>query len=109
MKPMVNIVVFIIRFIENMFGSCDIGLKNKITDSVFIIKMFEYSARKNRANIPLAYSTLKPDTSSDSPSVRSKGVRFVSASVETNHIIASGQDISTSHVFSWVFKNSCIV
>lgn len=106
---MVSIVVFIMRFIENVFGSYDAGLKNKITDSVFIIKIFEYSARKNMANIPLAYSTLKPDTNSDSPSVRSNGVRFVSASVDTNHIMARGQDINISHVFSWVFKKSCIV
>lgn len=39
----------------------------------FIIIMFMYSAIKNRANGPAAYSMLKPDTSSDSPSMRSKG------------------------------------
>jgi hypothetical protein len=33
---------------------------------------------------------LNPDTSSDWPLVRSKGVRFVSANVEINLIIASG-------------------
>lgn len=57
---------------------------------VFINMMFVYSAKKNRANGPAAYSTLNPDTSSDSPSVRSKGARFVSASVEVYHIIARG-------------------
>ena len=41
-----------------------------------------YSAMKNRANGPAAYSTLKPETNSDSPSVKSKGARFVSARVE---------------------------
>lgn len=50
-----------------------------------------YSARKNSANGPAAYSTLKPETSSDSPSVKSKGARLVSANVEMNHIIARGQ------------------
>lgn len=50
-----------------------------------------YSARKKRAKGPAAYSTLKPDTSSDSPSVRSKGARLVSARVEMYHIIARGQ------------------
>ena len=40
---------------------------------IFIMIMFVYSAMKNRANGPVAYSTLKPDTSSDSPSVRSNG------------------------------------
>lgn len=59
--------------------------------SVFISMMLAYSARKNRANGPAAYSTLNPETSSDSPSVRSKGARFVSASVEMYHIIANGQ------------------
>lgn len=60
--------------------------------SAFISMMFAYSARKNKANGPAAYSTLKPDTSSDSPSVRSNGARFVSASVEIYHIIARGQE-----------------
>ena len=87
---MVNMVVFVIKFIGNVVGSYGVGLKKRITDSVFMIKIFEYSARKNMANIPLAYSTLKPDTNSDSPSVRSNGVRFVSASVDTNHIMARG-------------------
>jgi len=58
---------------------------------VFIRRMFAYSARKNRAKGPPAYSTLKPETSSDSPSVRSKGARFVSARVEMYHIAARGQ------------------
>ena len=53
--------------------------------------MLVYSAIKNNANGPAAYSTLNPDTNSDSPSVRSKGARFVSARVEINHIMAMGQ------------------
>jgi len=36
-----------------------------------------YSARKNNANPILAYSTLKPETSSDSASGKSKGALFV--------------------------------
>lgn len=62
-----------------------------MTVNVFISMMFAYSARKNRANGPAAYSTLNPDTSSDSPSVRSNGARLVSARVDTYHIIARGQ------------------
>lgn len=62
---------------------------------MFISMMLAYSARKNRANGPAAYSTLKPETSSDSPSVRSNGARFVSASVDTYHIMASGQQGKT--------------
>lgn len=64
--------------------------------------IFMYSAMKNRANGPAAYSMLKPDTSSDSPSMRSKGVRFVSASVEVNHIIARGHDGRRSQRYSCV-------
>lgn len=61
-----------------------------------------YSAMKNRANGPAAYSTLKPDTSSDSPSARSNGARLVSARVETNHIMARGQAGIRSQSVSWV-------
>lgn len=73
-------------------GLSQLGLRNRMVVRVFIIMMLAYSARKKRANGPAAYSTLKPDTSSDSPSVRSNGARFVSASVEMYHIMARGQE-----------------
>lgn len=79
--------------------------RNRMADSVFINRMLAYSARKKRANGPPAYSTLKPDTNSDSPSVRSKGARLVSASVETNHIAANGQAGASSQMLSWVTLN----
>lgn len=75
--------------------------KNIVADSVFMRRMLAYSARKNRAKGPPAYSTLNPDTSSDSPSVKSKGARFVSARVEIYHIAARGQAGRISHVLSW--------
>ena len=81
-----------------------LGFKNRIVVSAFISIMFAYSAKKKRANGPAAYSTLNPDTSSDSPSVRSKGARFVSASVEMNHIIVRGQDEKMRHSGSWVVE-----
>lgn len=65
--------------------------RNRMADRVFIRRILEYSARKKRAKGPPAYSTLNPETSSDSPSVRSKGARFVSAKVEMYHIAARGQ------------------
>lgn len=71
--------------------------------------MLAYSARKKSANGPPAYSTLNPDTSSDSPSVRSKGARFVSARVETNHIPARGQIGKISQVASCVTLKTCKV
>ena len=40
-----------------------------------------YSAMNNIANGPALYSILNPDTSSDSPSTKSYGVRFVSAKI----------------------------
>jgi len=49
--------------------------------------MLAYSAKKIKANPPPPYSTLNPETSSDSPSGKSKGVRFVSAKQEINQTI----------------------
>lgn len=76
---------------------------------VFIIRMLAYSARKNRANGPAAYSTLNPDTSSDSPSVRSNGARLVSANVEIYHIIISGQEENIRYIGSCVVINVCML
>lgn len=64
-------------------------------------RMLAYSAKKNRAKGPPAYSTLKPETNSDSPSVKSKGARLVSARVEMYHIAARGQAGRTSQTLSW--------
>lgn len=69
----------------------------------FITIIFIYSAIKKRANELAAYSTLKPETSSDSLSVKSKGVRLVFACVEINHIMAKGHDGRSSQ------SNSCVV
>ena len=74
--------------------------RNRTAERVFIRRIFAYSAKKKSAKGPPAYSTLKPETSSDSPSVRSKGARFVSASVEMYHITASGQAGRISQIFS---------
>jgi hypothetical protein len=52
-----------------------------------LINMIEpYSAKKNKAKPILEYSTLKPDTNSDSASGRSNGARFVSAKIEIKNI-----------------------
>lgn len=52
--------------------------------------ILEYSARKIKANPPLLYSTLNPETNSDSPSAKSKGVRFVSANIDVNNNLNKG-------------------
>jgi hypothetical protein len=71
--------------------------KNKVEEIRLIAKILVYSAIKISANIPLLYSTLNPDTSSDSPSAKSKGVRLVSASVVINHIIEITISIKIVH------------
>ena len=79
--------------------------KKRVVVKIFIVIILAYFAMKNKANGPAAYSTLKPDTSSDSPLVRSNGARFVSASVEMNHIIARGHAGKISHTCSCVIIN----
>lgn len=70
---------------KKKFSGINFPVKNNTVRSL-IIRMFAYSAINTSANKPLLYSMLNPDTSSDSPSARSNGVRFVSAKLVTNHI-----------------------
>ena len=79
--------------------------RKSVADRVFISRMLAYSARKKRAKGPPAYSTLNPETSSDSPSVKSNGARLVSARVEIYHIAARGQAGRTSQIASWATLN----
>ncbi len=58
-----------------------------------------YSARKNSANPLAEYSTLYPETSSASASGRSKGWRFVSASVVIKKMIKIGNSGAASQIF----------
>jgi len=68
----------------------------KIKTVKTLIKIIEqYSAKKNKANPILEYSTLKPDTNSDSASGRSNGARFVSASMLIMNIKNSGKNGTT--------------
>ena len=93
----------VIRLIVVSSGSVGVWWApiKSMAERVFINRMLAYSARKKRANGPPAYSTLKPETSSDSPSVRSKGARLVSASVETYHIAARGHAGRMNQTLSW--------
>lgn len=69
---------------------------NKVAVNSLIMIMFIYSAIKISAKAPPLYSVLNPDTSSDSPSAKSKGVRLVSASMVVNQItISRGSKIIT--------------
>jgi hypothetical protein len=82
-----------------------IPVKNT-TDRSLIIRMFAYSAIKISANIPLLYSTLNPETSSDSPSAKSNGVRLVSARLVINHMMARGISINMIHDFELIEINA---
>lgn len=102
----VSSIVFVIKFMVNSAGGFVVpGFMNIVADRVFIRRMLVYSARNSRANGPAENSTLNPETNSDSPSVRSKGDRLVSASVDVNHIIAKGHDGISSHRGSCVTVN----
>ena len=65
--------------------------------------MFIYSAIKIKAKGELLYSILNPDTNSDSPSAKSKGVRWVSARIDVIQVIAKGNNIQISQKY-WVNK-----
>jgi hypothetical protein len=62
-----------------------------------ISKIFMYSAIKIKANEAPLYSILNPDTSSDSPSAKSNGVRLVSAKLVISHIMNRGVIKTISH------------
>ena len=73
------------------------GLVNKIAVRKANRIILEYSARKIRAKLPPLYSTLNPETSSDSPSAKSKGERLVSARQMINHSISNGNIPIANH------------
>jgi hypothetical protein len=62
-----------------------------------IKRILAYSTKKIKANPPPPYSTLNPETSSDSPSAKSKGVRLVSTKQEINQINDNGREIKINH------------
>lgn len=64
--------------------------KNQTAVAIDINKIVAYSAKNNIANNPPPNSTLNPETSSDSPSAKSKGARLVSATVLVNQTIDIG-------------------
>jgi len=58
------------------------AIKKKAAEIALKNKIMEYSAIKIKVNPRPPYSILNPDTNSDSPSEKSKGVRLVSATHE---------------------------
>jgi len=55
-----------------------------------------YSPKNNKAKLDALYSVLKPETSSDSPSAKSKGVRCLSLRQIINHKIPTGYNIKNN-------------
>jgi hypothetical protein len=72
--------------------------KNIMTVNVLISIIEPYSAKKNNANPILAYSTLKPETSSLSASGKSNGARLVSAKIEIKNIKNRGKNGKTKYM-----------
>jgi len=75
---------------------------NSVVVINLINRILAYSAIKIRANSPALYSILNPDTSSDSPSARSKGERFVSARLVINHINKIGLANMSCGIIIWL-------
>lgn len=63
--------------------------------------IWPYSARKNKAKVIAEYSTLNPETNSDSPSAKSNGGLLVSAKAETKNIIAIGHKGTIYQISFW--------
>lgn len=73
------------------------GTDNQPPTKTIIVKILiaiidPYSAKKNKAKPMLEYSTLKPETNSDSASGKSNGALLVSAKIEIKNIIKSGKN-----------------
>lgn len=75
--------------------------KNKVETKALIKSIFAYSPKKNKAKVIAEYSTLYPETSSASASGKSKGWRFVSASIDTQKIINIGNKGHTNQTLFW--------
>jgi len=91
--------------------------KNSLTPREENNRILAYSAKKISTNPTEEYSILNPETSSDSPSEKSKGVRFVSAIIITNqstetagtkHTIALEPD-SMEHKFNLIDSKPMII
>lgn len=91
--------MIIIKSDKTLFVRIDI---NNAAEIIPIAIIFMYSAMKIRAKVPDLYSVLNPETSSDSPSARSKGVRLVSAKDVMIQVMNRGQSI-IKNVIEFIF------
>ena len=72
-----------------------VDLINNVANTRLKKKILAYLAIKINANPNLPYSTINPDTNSDSPTAKSKEVRFVSATQDTSQMITIGKNSTT--------------
>lgn len=72
--------------------------KTKRVLNIHINNIDMYSPKNNKANLDALYSVLKPDTNSDSPSAKSKGVRWLSLKHIINHSNPIGYNIKNKLV-----------
>lgn len=63
--------------------------------------MDEYSPRKKNTNITAACSVIKPETSSDSASAKSKGALLVSARDPIKNIHCRGNNGNDNQIIFW--------
>lgn len=82
------------NLISIIFSSIREGFKNTNDVKNLKNKIIPYSLMKIKANTPLPYSILNPETISDSPSDVSKGVRLDSAKHSVIHTINKGSNHS---------------
>lgn len=80
-------------------GPNPMDVVKSLAEKILIAKILVYSAIKISAKGPLLYSVLKPDTSSDSPSAMSKGVRLVSANIVINQMRKTGATINKTQEY----------
>lgn len=78
---------------------------NKIEVIILKNKIIPYSPTKIKANGPLEYSVLNPDTNSDSPSEKSNGARLHSATQDKYQIIKTGNVIINKAHVDTFFKS----
>lgn len=76
-------------------------LKNIIVKINIINIILAYSAKKINTNFLFLYSILNPETSSDSPSDKSNGVRLISANILINSIMAGGANKIIINIYFW--------
>ena len=70
-------------------------------DNIQIKTILAYSAKKKKTKITAACSVIKPLTSSDSASAKSKGALLVSAIDPIKNIIKIGNKGTINHIALW--------